>query len=105
MAATPDISCSPIISPDQEGEEQGKSKAGEGETERKTSTSTPLGIFSSQLHNLYWKISLKKTIKFSATQLIVYRICEENISLSEKQEDHLTLLATKTNQEERGGAT
>ena len=50
--AAPEISCSPIISPDQEEQEGGeeeKSKEGEGETERKTSTSTPLGIFDSQL--------------------------------------------------------
>ena len=52
VVAPPEISCSPIISPDQEsqeGEEGEKSKEGEGETERKTSTSTPLGIFYSQL--------------------------------------------------------
>ena len=48
VAAPPDISCSPIISPDQE-EVADQEKSKEGETERKTSTSTPLGIFSSQL--------------------------------------------------------
>ena len=44
--AAPEISCSPIVSPDQEDGEQEKSKEGT-ETERKTSTSTPLGIFYS----------------------------------------------------------
>ena len=52
MAAPPDISCSPIISPDQEEEEErererGQEKSKEGQAERKTSTSTPLGTFSS----------------------------------------------------------
>ena len=62
MAPTPDISCSPIISPDLEDREAGEEeKSKEGETERKTSTSTPLGIFSSH-HNLFYRISSKKTI-------------------------------------------
>ena len=52
MAAPPDISCSPIISPDQEEEEEeerkrGQEKSKEGQAERKNSTSTPLGTFSS----------------------------------------------------------
>ena len=60
MAAPPDISCSPIISPDQEEEERerererGQEKSKEGQTERKTSTSTPLGTFSSH-HNLFYE--------------------------------------------------
>ena len=51
LAPPPDISCSPIISPDHEETEQEKSKECDGETERKTSTSTPLGIFST--HSLF----------------------------------------------------
>ena len=48
VAAPPDISCSPIISPEQGVGEGEKSKTGGGESERKTSTSTPLGTFSSR---------------------------------------------------------
>ena len=60
--AAPEISCSPIVSPDQEGGEQEKSKEGT-ETERKTSTSTPLGIFySHDKDHLSWRIYFKQTI-------------------------------------------
>ena len=82
--AAPEISCSPIVSPDQEDGEQEKSKEGT-ETERKTSTSTPLGIFYSHEYDHLYTGEFLLTKQFNFLQLNeLFRICEENISLSEK---------------------